>query len=70
MKNHPFNLCKNCGHTRDWHEEGDIFWKQLFGRKLLDGCSHYIKDDLLPFWRRKKIYCKCKGYIDGEEYSS
>lgn len=56
-----FTICKNCGHTRDWHHIGDILFSHLFGIKLGE-CYYYERDETLPFWKRKRIYCKCKKF--------
>lgn len=56
-----FELCAECGHTQDWHHIGDLLWKQMFGVKFGE-CTHYTKDATLPFWKRKKIPCGCKGF--------
>jgi len=61
--------CKNCGHTRDWHHTGDLFFTMLFGTKL-GKCRHYTKDETLPFWKRKKIYCNCKKFVPDKLTSS
>jgi len=57
-----FTKCKNCGHTRDWHQKGDLFYQQIFGIKL-GKCEHYPIDYTLPFWKRRKIYCDCKEFV-------
>lgn len=60
-KTNFYTKCKNCGHSRDWHEIGDIIYTQIFGIKLGE-CTHYTKDYTLPFWKRRKVYCKCKKF--------
>lgn len=67
-KTNFYSACKDCGHTRDWHERGDLFWGQIFGVALGE-CSHYTKDETLPFWKRWKKYCDCKQFVnqDGGE---
>lgn len=57
-----FDKCSNCGHSRDWHHQGDLLATQLFGVKLGE-CTHYDKDETLPFWKRKKKYCDCKKFV-------
>ena len=56
-----FTKCKNCGHSRDWHHRGDLLGSEIFGVKL-EECGYYTRDETLPFWKRKKIYCKCKEF--------
>ena len=56
-------ICKNCGHDKYYHAEGDLFWRFIFGIKITK-CHHYTKDDTLPIWNRKKIHCTCKKFIE------
>jgi hypothetical protein len=59
--------CATCGHARDWHSIGDVFYELIFGTRL-GKCAHYnVKGQNLPMWKRKKIYCECKEFIPQRE---
>lgn len=53
--------CKNCGHTRDYHEQGDVLYKLIFGIKIKE-CQHYTRDESQPIWKRPKKQCKCQKF--------